>query len=59
MEKYADENFQADCEQSGFTEIWVADHTETDAYGTIELFGIAPKEFFKAYSRPWTGKAYG
>ena len=36
------------CPQSGFSEIWIADPTEVEAYGSVELFGLLPIEFWAA-----------
>jgi len=47
------------CKESGFSEVWIADHTEAEAYGTIELFCLWPEEGWGHYPRPWTGKPYG
>jgi hypothetical protein len=42
----------------GFVEIWVADYSELEAYGTIELFGLYPQEFW-GYHELDRGKPYG
>ena len=42
----------------GFAEIWVADYSELEAYGAIELFGLYPEEFF-GYHELDRGKPYG
>jgi hypothetical protein len=45
-------------EDSGFTEIWLADHSEMEAYGAIELFCLHPAEWWGHYVRD-RGKPYG
>jgi hypothetical protein len=47
------------CQQSGFSEIWIADHTEVEAYGSIELFGLFPIEFWGYHPNYSRGKPYG
>jgi len=42
----------------GFAEIWVADHSEIDAYSAIELFGLYPEEW-RGYHERDRGKPYG
>jgi len=59
MKIFFDEDIENDCRESGFSEVWIADHTEVDAYGTIELFCLWPRELRGYYPRPWTGKPYG
>jgi len=59
MEFFLDESVRSDLEENGFSEIWIADHTETEAYGTIELFGITPGKWWGRHGRPWTGKPFG
>jgi hypothetical protein len=53
------EELQEICQQSGFSEIWFADHTEVEAYGSIELFGLFPKEFWGHHPNHSRGKPYG
>jgi hypothetical protein len=45
-------------EGSGFTEIWLADHSETEAYGAVELFCLWPDEWWGWYRRQ-RGKPFG
>ena len=47
------------CQQSGFSEIWIADFTEIDAYSSIELFGLLPAERFGYHPDRSRGKPYG
>ena len=59
MEFHLEKAMQPEFEESGFTEIWIADHTEVEAYGSIELFGLVPKKWWGYHARPWAGKPYG
>ena len=63
MEKYLDndtrEELAETCAESGFSEIWIADHTEVEAYGNIELFGLLPVEHFGYHPNRSRGKPYG
>ena len=42
----------------GFSEVWVGDYSEVDAYGVIELFGLYPEQWWGYHAR-WRGKPYG
>jgi hypothetical protein len=50
-----------ECAATGFTEIWLADLTTIDAFHTVQLFGVKPKEFVGLHAmrrlRSW--KPYG
>jgi hypothetical protein len=35
-----------DFQDNGFEEIWIADHTDIEEYGEIELFGIKPLKYW-------------
>jgi hypothetical protein len=45
--------------QSGFSEIWIADHTEVEVFGNVELFGLFPIEFWGCHPNYSRGKPYG
>ena len=46
--------------ETGFFEIWLADYTILDAFGTIQLYGIKPKRWQGLHSHSRTGnKPYG
>jgi hypothetical protein len=51
----APENF----DPHGFEEIWLADFSEMEAYGTVELFGLYPEHLWGRYERTNVGKPYG
>jgi hypothetical protein len=42
----------------GFAEVWIADHSELDAYGNIELFGLYPESVWGHFEQ-YRGKPYG
>jgi hypothetical protein len=42
----------------GFREVLIADHSELDAYGVVELFGLFPRRLWGHHER-YRGKPYG
>jgi hypothetical protein len=49
-----------DFASSGFAEIWLADHTEFDAYGAARLIGLYPSDVWGVhYQRAFHQKPYG
>jgi hypothetical protein len=42
----------------GFREVLIADHSELDAYGAVELFGLFPRRLWGHHERD-RGKPYG
>jgi hypothetical protein len=42
----------------GFKEVWIADHSELDAYGNVELFGLYPRRLWGHFEIA-RGKPYG
>ena len=63
IETYLNDDTQEDlleiCQQSGFSEVWIADHTEVEAYGSIELYGLFPIAFWGYHPNCSRGKPYG
>jgi hypothetical protein len=50
----------ADFADHGFAEVWLADYSDLDAYGDIELFGLFPASCWGYHERPWPDrKPYG
>lgn len=47
-----------DFQDNGFTEIWLADHTEIEEYCEIELFGLKPLTYWGHHRRD-RGKPFG
>lgn len=43
----------------GFAEIWIANYSEFDAYGNIELFGLYPESLWGHFEWYYRGKPYG
>lgn len=57
---FADECLADDFESAGFTEVWLADRTELDAYGTVRLIGLYPKSIWGTHHQPsFDQKPYG
>lgn len=52
LEIFLDESLSGDFADSGFAEIWLADYSEVDVYGFIELFGLHPLKLWGYYPRP-------
>lgn len=53
-----DESLKADFTPYGFSEIWIADYTEIEVYGDIELFCLHPEKWWGFFARPFS-KPYG
>jgi hypothetical protein len=47
-----------DFQENGFEEIWIADHSEMEEYGAVELFGLKPSAYWGHHSRN-RGKPFG
>lgn len=54
----ADVLIPEDYQENGFEEIWIADHTEIEEYGQIELFGLKPLKYWGHHRRD-RGKPFG
>ena len=54
----ADSLVSEDFQDNGFEEIWIADHTDFDACGEVELFGLKPLAYWGHHRRD-RGKPYG
>lgn len=50
--------FADDFQDNGFKEIWIADFTEMEEYGEIELFGLKPLTYWGHHRRD-RGKPFG
>ena len=54
------DGLEEDYRSFGFLEIWLADFTGFEAYGDIELFGLAPAKWWGYHQRPYPDrKPYG
>ena len=57
---FLDKQVIKELNETGFFEIWFADYTILDAFGTIQLYGIKPKRWQGLHSHSRTGnKPYG
>jgi len=57
---FLDDQIIKELNETGFFEIWLADYTILDAFGTIQLYGIKPKMWQGFHSHSRTGnKPYG
>ncbi|HWV99662.1 MAG TPA: hypothetical protein VNZ64_08230 [Candidatus Acidoferrum sp.] len=57
---FSEKRLATDFAAAGFAEIWVADHTEIDAYGTARLIGLYPEEVWGThYQDAFYRKPYG
>ncbi|MFZ5862999.1 MAG: hypothetical protein ACOYXR_09195 [Nitrospirota bacterium] len=57
---HLDEETIDEMSDTGFFEIWVADYTVHEAYGTVQLFGIKPRQWRGLHDHAWSGtKPYG
>jgi hypothetical protein len=49
-----------DFAQFGFQEIWLADHTEVEAFAAVRLIGLFPSEYWGTHDQAsLRGKPYG
>jgi len=54
------EGLENDFADHGFAEVWLADYSDVDAYGDIELFGVYSQTQWGHRERPWPDrKPYG
>ena len=57
---FLDDQVIKELNETGFFEIWLADYTILDAFGTIQLYGIKPKRRQGLHNHSRTGnKPYG
>jgi hypothetical protein len=49
-----------DYADAGFSEVWLADHTQLDAYGAVRLIGLYPRRIWGLHHQPsFLQKPYG
>lgn len=54
------EDLQADYQDNGFVEVWLADYTRVEPYGDVKLFGLKPGDMWGRHEPPHAGaKPYG
>lgn len=59
-EWFSEECLADDYASAGFAEIWLADHTELDAYGAARLIGLHPERIWGTHHQPsFHQKPYG
>lgn len=57
---FSEQCLASDFASAGFAEIWVADHTDFDAYGAARLIGLYPSDVWGArYQDAFHRKPYG
>ena len=57
---FLDDQVIKELNETGFFEIWLADYTILEAFGTIQLYGIKPEKWQGLHSHSRTGnKPYG
>ena len=57
---FLDDQVIKELNETGFFEIWLADYTILEAFGTIQLYGIKPKRWQGLHNHSRTGnKPYG
>ena len=60
MEPFLDQEIIAEMNSTGFFEIWLADYTIREAYGTVRLYGVKPEKWQGLHNHSMTGnKPYG
>jgi hypothetical protein len=45
MAEYLDDQLMDEMAETGFREIWIADHSQMDPYGTVQLIGVKPRRW--------------
>lgn len=60
MAEYLDDQLMDEMSETGFREIWIADETPIEPYGTVQLIGIKPKRWRGVHPHRFYGrKPYG
>ena len=60
MATYLDDQLMDEMAETGFREIWIADYSPMEPYGTIRLIGVKPKRWRGAHRHRFYGtKPYG
>lgn len=54
--EFLDDEILQEMSDTGFFEIWLADYTVEDAYGTVQLFGVKPEEWQGLHEHSMMGK---
>lgn len=57
---HIEDDLVAECAATGFSEIWLADYTKLEAFGTVQLYGLKPEKFRGLHERCYgSWKPYG
>lgn len=57
---FSDAHLSDDYHDTGFVEIWLADHTQVEAFRAVRLVGLYPREHWGLHNQPsLSGKPYG
>jgi hypothetical protein len=60
MFEYLDEEIMGEMASTGFCEIWIADSSPIEPYGTVQLFGVKPVRWRGSHRHRFFGrKPYG
>lgn len=60
MAQYLDEELMDEMTETGFREIWIADHSQLEPYGTVQLIGVKPTQWRGVHPHKFDGmKPYG
>ncbi|MBM3748755.1 MAG: hypothetical protein FJW34_23520 [Acidobacteria bacterium] len=60
MASYLDDQLMDEMAETGFREIWIADYSPMEPYGTIQLIGVKPKRWRGAHPHRFYGmKPFG
>jgi hypothetical protein len=54
-----DSSLRQEFAETGFSEIWLADHSGMEAFGSIELFGLVPAKWWGYHQRHQGMKPFG
>ena len=60
MAEFLSDELMDEMSQTGFSEIWIADHAPEEPYGTVQLIGVKPKRWRGVHQHRFYGrKPYG
>jgi hypothetical protein len=60
MAEYLDDQIMDEMAETGFVEIWIADESPIEPYGTVQLIGVKPKRWRGVHRHRFYGrKPYG
>jgi hypothetical protein len=56
MAEHLDDELLGEMAETGFREIWIADHSTEERYGTVQLIGVKPKKWRGLHPRRFYGR---